>query len=630
MSESVTSFWSGLRYTRLRDIVRGRFDASLDWRRTIAEADLPPELAEAVTQVVSRSRLWRREKVDIAAELVAHFQDGLAAGRTPTELLETFGAPEDTAQLIRRAKRRGRPSLWQIWHFGWITALALLVFYIVLGFWMAAGRPAVKTDYLALINKPALGVPEEQRAWPVYRDALLATGINPTEDLYTDLVTYDGQLNAKNDQAKALAKIVTDHPDAVAKLREAASMPKVAFVASPFHADFTQKDRDLFHVKVTPEETEAAKHATLNDRWLISTLLPHMQFLRSSGELLAADARRAAAAGDGKTAYDDVAAMYGVGRHCEETPFMISLLVAENIQKKARAAIRDILVHHPDVWNDDQLRNLAHLMVKARIDWRHGFDGERTCFYDSMQRVYTDNGDGDGRLALQVSRERNLFQLLHDVIGSGPNDPTIFQNEAVAFLSLPAANLAVASRKEMTDMYDRVTDRAMARMGTPYWSWADEPTLDDEMNALTDGPIDRFRYLFVRLLTPSYDTVLNRMTVSDAERDGVFIGIALELYHRANKKWPASLDELSPRWLPEVPVDRITGKPLHYKIVDDRPIVYSVGVDGDDDGGKLAKSSSGEVHPEYAEPPTLGIGHKPVPTAETNGDWVIWPTAAPN
>jgi hypothetical protein len=182
----------------------------------------------------------------------------------------------------------------------------------------------------------------------------------------------------------------------------------------------------------------------------------------------------------------------------------------------------------------------------------------------------------------------------------------------------------------MIDMYDKVTDRAIARMATPYWDWVDEPTLDDELKALTDGPIERFRYLFVRLLTPSYDTVLNRMTVSDAERDGIFIGLALELYRRANNKWPTSLDELSPRWLPEVPVDRITGKSLHYKVVEDRPIVYSVGVDGDDDSGKLAKDSSGEVHPEYAEPPTRGFQHKQVPVAETNGDWVIWPTAAHN
>ena len=69
----------------------------------------------------------------------------------------------------------------------------------------------------------------------------------------------------------------------------------------------------------------------------------------------------------------------------------------------------------------------------------------------------------------------------------------------------------------------------------------------------------------------------------------------LELYHREHGKWPESFGELSPKYLPSLPADPITGKPLHYKIVNDRPIVYSVGIDGDDDGGRLAKNKDGEI-----------------------------------
>ena len=81
MTDAICSLWHRLYFTRMRDVLRGRLDASLDWRQTVALAELPDELAEAVRQVVGRTRLWRREKVDVAAELVAHFQDGLAAGR---------------------------------------------------------------------------------------------------------------------------------------------------------------------------------------------------------------------------------------------------------------------------------------------------------------------------------------------------------------------------------------------------------------------------------------------------------------------------------------------------------------------------------------------------------------------
>src|SRR4051794_11177570 len=100
MTDALFSLWHRLRYTRLRDVLRGQLDARLDWQNLISLAELPPELAAAVRHVVSRSRLWRREKVDVATELIAHFQDGLAAGRTPTELLHSFGDPQASAQLI--------------------------------------------------------------------------------------------------------------------------------------------------------------------------------------------------------------------------------------------------------------------------------------------------------------------------------------------------------------------------------------------------------------------------------------------------------------------------------------------------------------------------------------------------
>src|SRR5205814_796125 len=100
--------------------------------------------------------------------------------------------------------------------------------------------------------------------------------------------------------------------------------------------------------------------------------------------------------------------------------------------------------------------------------------------------------------------------------------------------------------------------------------------------------------------------------------------LALELYHREQGKWPASMDDLAPRWLPSVPKDSITGKSLHYKIVNDRPLVYSVGVDGDDDGGRVTKDMSGEVHSEYAKPRSQKLQLRGVP--EADGDWLLWST----
>jgi hypothetical protein len=48
------------------------------------------------------------------------------------------------------------------------------------------------------------------------------------------------------------------------------------------------------------------------------------------------------------------------------------------------------------------------------------------------------------------------------------------------------------------------------------------------------------------------------------------------------------------------------------------------GLDGDDDGGRLAKNKEGEISPEYAEPNHFGRDHVAVSASETDGDWVLW------
>ena len=63
--------------------------------------------------------------------------------------------------------------------------------------------------------------------------------------------------------------------------------------------------------------------------------------------------------------------------------------------------------------------------------------------------------------------------------------------------------------------------------------------------------------------------------------------IAVERYRMKHKKWPAKLGDVVPEFLKAVPTDPFDGKPLRMVKVADGVIVYSVGFDGVDDGGKL-------------------------------------------
>jgi hypothetical protein len=94
----------------------------------------------------------------------------------------------------------------------------------------------------------------------------------------------------------------------------------------------------------------------------------------------------------------------------------------------------------------------------------------------------------------------------------------------------------------------------------------------------------------------------------------VVTGIALELYRQEHGVYPENLNALVPKFLPEVPVDRITGGPIHYRIVAGRPLLYSVGADRKDDEGRY------ELNPQQAAYWDSNTENKP------KGDWILYPT----
>jgi hypothetical protein len=63
-------------------------------------------------------------------------------------------------------------------------------------------------------------------------------------------------------------------------------------------------------------------------------------------------------------------------------------------------------------------------------------------------------------------------------------------------------------------------------------------------------------------------------------------GLACRLYKRRSGRYPGSLDELVPGLLAEVPIDPFTGKPLVYRREGEGFVVYSLGSNQKDDGGR--------------------------------------------
>lgn len=71
--------------------------------------------------------------------------------------------------------------------------------------------------------------------------------------------------------------------------------------------------------------------------------------------------------------------------------------------------------------------------------------------------------------------------------------------------------------------------------------------------------------------------------------------LALAQFHKDHSRWPASLDELVPKYLPSIPVDPYTADntPLRYRPTNDGYVIYSVGPNRTDDGGTTPEDSEG-------------------------------------
>ena len=177
MTSDSSSWWERVAHTTVGDALRRCLGTALNWRQKLidelVEVQLPKPCECLVETVIEKTRLWRSEKCDLVLELCAHFHDGIEAGITPEELVGSFGAPKQVARLIRRAKKRNRPWLWQAAHqFRQVVGIGIL-FYLVLVVMALFRHPAPSVDYITRLNSSANAAAQADQAWPLYRPIFL-------------------------------------------------------------------------------------------------------------------------------------------------------------------------------------------------------------------------------------------------------------------------------------------------------------------------------------------------------------------------------------------------------------------------------------------------------------------------
>lgn len=288
----------------------------------------------------------------------------------------------------------------------------------------------------------------------------------------------------------------------------------------------------------------------------IDMLLPEYSLFRSSACLVAIDARVRLADGDARGAADDLNTIFRMADHIRSEPLLISTLVAIVADDIGHARLVEALASGklgPDDLASIRLdENLSYLRTVGRsFEMEEAFG--LACFaYLSPQTDYS----------------------VLDVLGTGlPRlNPTLFS----PLLSMWRVFLMPADLAS----YRRAMSRYREQCRKPYY--ANREAWQEEREAF-----QKERHgIMTSAVLPALASVASRAAEAQAGHELARAALASARYRAAKGGWPARLADLVPDYLPEVPVDPFDGKPLRMTTADGGTVLYSVGLNGKDEGGR--------------------------------------------
>lgn len=607
------------------------------WRRPLVAAGLPAPINDLIERVIRSSRLWPNEKSDVARELAAHFTDALASGLSVDDARTRFGDPRSAAKLIRRSTLRKRPWWWQTrlrinQALGVITLMLLCVYgwYAVL---TITGRPSITRLYAAEHNSRVAQIPEPDRAWPEYLKTFAALGPLPPDLAAPPIAGVPARLRPDGSEQAWPYRPGDDRwPETAAWIdaqRSAIALAHAATRKPVYGAPYYATDPAAPSTPVTPEAVDFSRLALADASTSgINILLPDLRELRRLSRALVVEARRAAELGDQDRALAALESLVGLTRHAGQGDVLIQDLVANALAVQAAATAREIVGLR--VFDADHLRRLWDVIAgldEATIQIT--FSGERVFIDDLLQRIFTDDAQGDGRLTYTGFRQLTDLTVMNE----SPAQPVSVPARTVQAMVAPIAIAASDSRSQTRALFEKHYAAAAAEANTPYWKRSDS-SIDIEVDRLVQGARAlKNTHLVAGLLLPALGKAATVPELSRQHRDATLVAIALERHRAARGVYPPTLADLVPAFLPTLPPDRFDAAPLKYRLIgagsDARPLLYSVGVDRTDDGGHANPSPANDLltytfrGPSYIQ----SLLANPATRPSYVGDWILYDPA---
>jgi competence protein ComGC len=544
---------------------------------------LPVCVTEFIKLVIKKMRYRRSVRLEVAAELSSHFEDELKGCATEQEreqkarqLISEFGDAKLLGILLRRAKKRCRPLWRTITARTFQTIGVLILLFCLYTVWFLTGRPTISVDYLSVWNQMSRPqIKDEDNAWPHYEKAV-ALYTEPNQEL-NDMheFTAPGRItlgSLTDDQQQKIKKWVELNESAWQEFVKASSK---SYCYREYQYGPNTKDED---------------------KWVFNIILPHLAELRGLARLGRWQARVQIDANQPLQALEDCLSIVRCGSHWQGKGTLVEQLVGLAMSNLGFDEILNIAGT-----KDLSPVDLKHLQESLLQIYPQSFplmnvEGERICFLDVVQHLFTEGGPGGGHLV------PHKLTYLGDITGSA--DEVRINMVRLPFYT--AAAMVHAGRDETiakgNEIYGLQINRAKM---SPYQRHISDPNGVNDMIS----KLSKYRFFLIHIIMPAIDRASEIAYRGKVTHQATITILALKQWRLEKNEYPANLDELiAGGYLKELPADPFSDKPLIYKKTDDGFTLYSVGSNFKDDGGESGKDSKGRLT-----------------KWRDNGDTVFWP-----
>jgi hypothetical protein len=302
--------------------------------------------------------------------------------------------------------------------------------------------------------------------------------------------------------------------------------------------------------------------------------LPHLAGLKSLAQVFALGAVLKADQNDPRGAFKDVVSSQKLSRSLDNEPILISQLVSAAILTMTTESLERVLARV--ALPDGELLELENGFREAEATnkfWM-ALVGERAT---------------DGEMLRMLQEDPRAFIIMANKMSS-PDEQT----------KVPVRNPGVGWKA--IGFFERDREYFLRAMEENITALAKGPPVSLSYTNKLDAIETEARagwHLMSSMFLPSFSKVVRRDADMRARLRTAATAIAVERWRVAHGgQVPDSLDGLVPSFLPSIPIDPFDGKSLRFKKLAKGYVIYSVGPNGEDDGGKERPLSFGKISAE--------------------------------